>query len=725
MLQDESPAPANTQADPKAQIQAKPLWLNLIGAVVAVALMFLLRVVLFPDRMTPIGYGVPLILFVWLGDRRVMWGCAIAFVATSAAEIIVIRQYSASYRESPGYSFFAFFMVVGDLLIVATAVHLLIGARAQLILRNASLDASNQELANREEEIARQNEELQSQTEELERQTEELRVGNDELARREKTLENLLLLSRSLVVELGPSEMMDQICQSLAELISGPGLATAILEQEGDEMVVLCHHGFGEAGIRSDRIPYRSSFASLIIDRSRTGYVEDLARRPDMEITQPKEGPPMQSVLGAPLRVRGKGVGTLEVYCLDKRTWNDEQITLLESLAAQTAISLDSTTLFEQIEQERQRLRAVLSTAPIGLAITDGAWPKLTFNPAASVLFSVPPETIMSAEDIAQSNRAFRDGQPLPLEQWPAARAHNHGETVFGDEIELLTPSGRRLNLLVGAAPVRDRQGNRIGAVSTFADITPLKTLQRELDFRRREAEEASVRKSRFLAAVSHDIRTPANAISLLAELMQRTASTPALLSEVPEIADDLKRSAMTLVDLVSDVLDLTRFDSGRIDLHETEFSLADMVREECRSLLQVAREKGLAFDCALSSDNIMVRTDRVKLSRILGNLINNAIKFTDHGSVKVAAERVEGGSIRIAVQDTGPGIAPENQERIFDEFFQLRAPGRDSSKGSGLGLAICRRLIEAMGGTITVQSAVGQGSTFTVALPASTVLPS
>ena len=160
------------------------------------------------------------------------------------------------------------------------------------------------------------------------------------------------------------------------------------------------------------------------------------------------------------------------------------------------------------------------------------------------------------------------------MDQWPAARAHNSGETVFGDELELLTPSGRRLNLLVGAAPVRDRQGNRIGAVSTFADITPLKTLQRELDFRRREAEEASVRKSRFLAAVSHDIRTPANAISLLAELMQRTASTPALLSEVPEIATDLKRSAMTLVDLVSDVLDLTRFDSGRIDLHETEFSL-------------------------------------------------------------------------------------------------------------------------------------------------------
>jgi signal transduction histidine kinase len=714
----------NPLSDPSADDQPKPLWLNVLGAILGIALMVVLRLILFPNRMTPIGYGVPLILFVWLGDRRVLWGCAVAFIAISVIEIFVILpQHNLNYRSSPAYSALAFAMVVGDLLIVTTGVHLLIGARVELVRRNARLDASNQELASREEEIARQNEELQSQTEELERQTEELRVGNDELARREKTLENLLLLSRSLVVELGHSEMMDQICQSLAALINGPGVATAILEQQGDEMVVQCHHGFGEEGIRADRIPYRSSFASLIIDRARTGYIQDLSRRPDMEIIQPKEGAPMQSVLGAPLRVRGRGVGSLEVYCRDARSWSDEQISLLESLAAQTSISLESTSLFEQIEHERQRLRAVLNTAPVGMAITDDVWPKVSLNPAASILFSVPPETPISVEEIARTNRVSRDGVALPLDQWPAARAYNAGETVFGDELELLTPAGRRLNLLVGAAPVRDRQGNRVGAVSTFADITPLKALQRELDFRRREAEEASVRKSRFLAAVSHDIRTPANAISLLAELMQRTAATPALAGEVPEIASDLKRSAMTLVDLVSDVLDLTRFDSGRIDLHESEFSLGDMISEECRVLLPVAREKGLSFDCNSSLDNVIVRTDRVKLSRILGNLINNAIKFTETGGVTISSQRLPDGAIQIDVTDTGSGIAKENQVRIFDEFFQLRAPGRDSSKGSGLGLAICQRLIEAMAGKVTVQSALGQGSTFSVILPASAVL--
>jgi signal transduction histidine kinase len=716
----------STQIIPGSLMRAKApsFWVNLAASGLMIALMVLIRLILWPNRMTPIGYGVPLIMFLWLRDRRVLWFSSIAFIVISAIEIfILLRATNPSYHDSPSYCVLAFLMVVVDLLILTAGVHYLLDARDQLLAQNAQLDGNVQELGAREEEIARQNEELQAQTEELERQTEELRAGNDELARREKTTENLLYLSRSLVIEIGRSEMMDLICKSLAELISGPGLATAILQQQGDEMVVICHHGFGDAGLLRERIAYRNSFASVVIDRARTGYLSDLSRRTDLEIPQPKVGPQMQAVLGAPMRVRGSGTGSIEVYSPEKRNWSDEQIAIIESLAAQTAISLESASLFDQVEQERNRLRATLSTSPIGMVITDGSWPNVTLNPAASLLFNLPPETPISLDQLLQSARLVRDGKPLSPENWPAVRAFNNGETIFGDEFELFAATGKRMSLLSSAAPVRDRQGSLVGAVSTFVDITQLKQLQRELDFRRREAEEASVRKSRFLAAVSHDIRTPANAISLLAELMQRTATTPALLNEVPEIASDLKRQAITLVDLVTDVLDVTRFDSGRIDLHQSEFSLNEMIREECRGLLPVARDKGLAFDCQVPPANISISTDRVKLGRILGNLINNAIKFTDSGSVRVAVKRLEDGGLQIDVTDTGPGIAQENQERIFDEFFQLRAPGRDSSKGSGLGLAICRRLIEAMGGHIAVRSALGQGSTFSVLLPASVVL--
>jgi signal transduction histidine kinase len=257
-----------------------------------------------------------------------------------------------------------------------------------------------------------------------------------------------------------------------------------------------------------------------------------------------------------------------------------------------------------------------------------------------------------------------------------------------------------------------------MGAVAAFVDITSQKELQRELDLRRREAEEASVRKTRFLAAVSHDIRTPANAISLLAELIRRTAANPALAAEVPDLASELHASALSLINLLSDVLDVARFDSGKIEIQESEFLLSSLLEEEHRQLLPLAREKGLDFQWSSPREPIHLRTDRIKLARVLGNLIGNAIKFTDRGQVRVFGEPLDGQGIQIRVTDTGVGIPPEFQRHIFDEFFQLRNPERDRMKGAGLGLTICKRLVDALGGTLEVGSKTGEGSTFTVTLP-------
>jgi signal transduction histidine kinase len=219
------------------------------------------------------------------------------------------------------------------------------------------------------------------------------------------------------------------------------------------------------------------------------------------------------------------------------------------------------------------------------------------------------------------------------------------------------------------------------------------------------------------LAQVSHDIRNPVNAISLLAELLYRTASEPAMAAEVPSIAADVRRNALSLVELVTDVLDLTRFDSGRIDLEESEFSLNELINDECRTYQTVASEKGLEFRCDSSPSPLFVRADRVKISRVLGNLLSNALKFTDKGYVRIAAgHNGDGDVIWVRVSDSGPGIPREYHVRIFEEFFQLR--NHDVRPGSGLGLAICKRLVEAMGGEIRVESEPGNGSVFVLSLP-------
>ena len=247
--------------------------------------------------------------------------------------------------------------------------------------------------------------------------------------------------------------------------------------------------------------------------------------------------------------------------------------------------------------------------------------------------------------------------------------------------------------------------------------------LQQELDRRRQEAEEASARKTRFLAAVSHDIRTPTNAINLMAEVIGRMAATPAMAGQIPEMARKLRANALSLMGLVSEVLDIARFDSGKVDLQESDFSLGDLIQHECRQLVPLAEEKHLALTIHPPAQPVRVRTDRVKLLRVLNNLIGNAIKFTDAGEVEVSLALTPENQVVIRVRDTGVGIAAEHLTSIFDEFVQLRHPARDRGQGTGLGLAISKRLIEVMGGTIAVESTPGQGSTFTVTLPSTRVL--
>ncbi len=247
--------------------------------------------------------------------------------------------------------------------------------------------------------------------------------------------------------------------------------------------------------------------------------------------------------------------------------------------------------------------------------------------------------------------------------------------------------------------------------------------MREELESRRKEAEDASVRKSRFLAAVSHDIRTPANAISLLAELIRRSAQDPAQTGEIPEVAHELERCSTSLVNFVSDVLDLTRLDLGRLELRESDFDFSECLSDVFHQLQPLAEKKDLEFVCDTLPTAVRVHADRIKLLRVLTNLIGNAVKYTERGRVCVSAERLPNGRPRVSVSDTGIGIAPENLSAIFDEFAQLKNPDRAKSTGSGLGLSISKRLIGIMGGELEVVSQTGKGSTFSFTLPASCVI--
>jgi signal transduction histidine kinase len=373
-------------------------------------------------------------------------------------------------------------------------------------------------------------------------------------------------------------------------------------------------------------------------------------------------------------------------------------------------------TLFTRVDHEHSQLQAVLETVPFGVCMIGDDGKTVRFNPAGRAILRLPSEvpTNYSAWPVQFTLRS--DGRDWPPDQYPLVKAMA-GISMPPTEMDLCFADGREVSLLVSAAPIRGADGSIHGAVSAFIDIGQQKMLRGELETRRRDAEEESIRKSRFLAAVSHDIRTPANAISLLSEVLRRAAAQPDLAGEIPDMVGELHTVSTALVNLVSDVLDITRLDTGRVEPHPTEFALADLLKEEFIQLSPLAEQKKLSLVCQ-PVNGLMLKTDRIMLSRVVGNLVANAIKFTESGGVTIACDLLPDGRLQIKVRDTGVGIAADDLHRIFDEFVQLKRPGRNRLAGSGMGLAICRRLIATIGGALEVESQPGQGSVFTAILP-------
>ena len=234
------------------------------------------------------------------------------------------------------------------------------------------------------------------------------------------------------------------------------------------------------------------------------------------------------------------------------------------------------------------------------------------------------------------------------------------------------------------------------------------------------KAEQASREKSKFLATASHDLRQPLQALRLFSDALRDVAKQP----EALRLSEQIGKSVNSLVEMFDDLLDVSRLDAGIVQPRWQHFSLNDLCERMYVDFAPMAQAKGLQLDLGffesgtklMSHDEIAVCSDPFLLERMMRNLISNAVRYTEHGKVSVYCHCSED-EVKVAVQDTGVGIRPEVKQQIFEEYYQVDNPHRDRRKGLGLGLAIVRKVEELLGYHLTVESALGEGSTFSFSI--------
>ena len=240
--------------------------------------------------------------------------------------------------------------------------------------------------------------------------------------------------------------------------------------------------------------------------------------------------------------------------------------------------------------------------------------------------------------------------------------------------------------------------------------------LYAEIDDKSRQLREASEAKTRFLRNISHELRTPGNSVLGLSRLLLHAEAEP-LTEEQRRQVEFIEASALDLVRLVNELLDLARAESGHIEPTVDDVDLQKLFGELEGTTAPLVSRPGVTLVVEDASPVGVIRTDRALLAHVLRNLLSNAVKFTEAGEVRMSAQS-DGSVVRITVRDTGIGIAPEDQPQVFEEFFQVRTRLQAGAKGSGLGLPFARRIANILGGDLTLSSDLGEGSTFVVELP-------
>jgi len=499
--------------------------------------------------------------------------------------------------------------------------------------------------------------------------------------------------------DLELNRVLQVVLDRAVALLSGTGGEVAILDEASGDLVVLASANIGKDStgtrlrIGEGAMGHVARTLEPIIIPSYHEWMGQSPKYADWVV---------HSVMAAPLLIGRRLVGAIAVVHSDQaRVFGPEDLRLLNLFAPQVGIAIENARLFTDAQRQKQYFSELVRNSPVAIVTLDAHKTVRSCNPAFEHLFGYSQEEAVGQvlDNLITTEATRHEAEEYTREALdrPIAgvgqRRRKDGTFV---DVEVL-----------GVPVIVD--GEHVGPMALYHDIT-------ELLRARQDAEAANRAKSQFLANMSHELRTPLNAILGYAELVREEAEERG----VPEFTPDLERigtAGRHLLTLINDVLDLSKIEAGKIELVCAPFPVRRVV-DDVRATVEplVARKSNtLTVNCPESVGTM--HSDATRIRQVLFNLLSNASKFTERGRITLDVAR-GGDTMVFAVSDTGIGMTPEQQDRLFEAFVQADATIASKYGGTGLGLAISRRLCRLMGGEVEVSSQPGRGSTFTVRLP-------
>jgi GAF domain-containing protein len=533
----------------------------------------------------------------------------------------------------------------------------------------------------------------------------------------------------------------------------------AIMRWDGDVYRLASNYGFSREGkpyaLEHPLRPERGSVTGRVALEGRPIHVPDVLADPEYQAAGYQQVFGYRTLLGVPLLREGTTIGTFQLARDEVNPFTEKQIELVTTFADQAVIAIENARLLNELRQSLQQqtatadvlkiisrsafdLRTVLQTLVESAARLcdadkasiirerDGAFYRAEAYGFSREYLDYVQHFPIKPDRGSASGRALLEGRVIHIADATAdpeytltdvQRLGGYRTVLSVPMLREGVPIGVLAVLRTDVRPFTDKQ---IELVTTLADQASIAIenvrLFDEIQDKSRQLEEAIKHKSQFLANMSHELRTPLNAILGYTELI-----LDSMYGEMPEkaraVLERLQANGKHLLGLINDVLDLSKIEAGQLTLSLDDYSMKDVVHGVVSAVEPLAAEKRLAFKAEVAPDLPTGHGDGRRLSQVLLNLVGNAIKFTDKGEVAIRASATNR-AFTVAVCDTGPGIAPSDQAKIFEEFQQADSSITKMKGGSGLGLSIAKRIIEMHGGRIWVESEGGKGSRFYFTVP-------